>query len=299
MPGSLRVDFVLLFCTLLWGATFSLVKDSLSETGPYYLNLLRFGLSALVLFPLFMSRIRNVKRSAVFWGTLLGMTLFAGFAAQTLGLKTTTAGRSAFLTQMLVIFTPIFQFVIFRNPVRFGTALGVLIVLPGLFLLLAKDSGPFTADFGTGDALSLACAIFYAFYMVILDHSSRREDLLQLVFIQIASAAICFALAIVFTGEKIVSSVSHRYLASVLYLAGATTLLTTYLQSKFQKEISAARAAILYSMEPVFATVFAFFLLGEVTGPRGLFGGAIILCGVLVSELWTPFLQFLRRNNLR
>ncbi|MCE9596865.1 MAG: DMT family transporter [Spirochaetia bacterium] len=299
MPASFRVDLVLIFCTLLWGATFSLVKDSLSETGPYYLNLLRFGLSTIVLLPLFMSRIKTLKRSTLFWGTILGAALFAGFAAQTLGLKTTTAGRSAFLTQMLVIFTPIFQFMLFRNPVRFGTVLGVFIVLPGLFLLLARDSGPFTADFGLGDALSLACAFFYAFYMVILDHSSRREDLFQLVFVQIASAAVCFAIAMIVVGEEFVSGISNRYVASILYLAGATTLLTTYLQSRFQKEISAARAAVLYSMEPVFATIFAFFLLGEITGFRGMLGGAIILCGVLVSELWLPFLQLLRRKGLR
>ncbi|HNL70306.1 MAG TPA: EamA family transporter, partial [Leptospiraceae bacterium] len=95
-------DAVLIFCTLLWGLTFSLVKESLSETGPLYINVLRFVFSGVLFLPAAILRRRQVRLSTVTWGFGLGVLLFYGFAFQTMGLGTTTAQRSAFLTQMLV-----------------------------------------------------------------------------------------------------------------------------------------------------------------------------------------------------
>ncbi len=293
-----RADAVLLFCTLLWGLTFSLVKESLSETGPLYLNLLRFGLSAALFLPAAILHRSKIRLSTVVWGLALGTSLFYGFAFQTIGLETTTAQRSAFLTQMLVIFAPIFQLLLFRTPIRGGTIAGIAIVIPGLYLLLSVSGARFLDHVGRGDLYGLGCAATYGLYMVLLDHATRHEDTSLVVFFQIFFALICFALAFVVSGEPVVTRFSGRYLASVVYLAGATTVLTTYLQSRYQKQVTAARAGVLYAMEPVFASLFAYLMLDENPGLRAILGGLLILAGVVLSEAFPAILHYLRRRRI-
>ena len=290
-------DAVLIFCTLLWGLTFSLVKESLSETGPLYINVLRFVFSGVLFLPAAILRRRQVRLSTVTWGFGLGVLLFYGFAFQTMGLGTTTAQRSAFLTQMLVIFAPIFQLLLFRVPIRAGTIAGIAIVLPGLYFLLSAADVPFADNVGMGDLLGLGCAATYGLYMVLLDRATRHEDVVLIVFFQIVFAAACFVLAFSISDEKMHLQVSSRYITAIAYLSIATTVLTTYLQSRFQKLVSAARAGVLYSMEPVFASIFAFALLGENPGMRGYAGGGLILFGVILSETWPFFMHRLRRYS--
>lgn len=275
---------MLLLCTLLWGLTFTLVKDSLNETGPFLLNFLRFGGAAGILLVVSLLGGGRISWSAWRRAFPLALALTAGFAFQTAGLVETQAHRSAFLTQMLVLFTPFLQLALNRKRIGAGTALGIVIVLPGLYLLLSPSS---VLEANRGDFLSLACALCFAVYIVILDGVSQEESLFDIVQVQVYLTAVFSGLIALASGEKAPAAVSGSYVFSILYLILATTILTTFLQSRFQKESTPSRAAVLFSMEPVFGAVFAAAILGEKMGARGFAGAGLILAGVLVSELWT------------
>lgn len=280
----LFADSMLLLCTLLWGLTFSLVKGGLEETGPFLLNFLRFaGGSALLLV---WSLLRGGRIAWGAWrgGTLLGIALALGFAFQTAGLVYTQAHRSAFLTQMLVLFTPFLQLVLRRKAIGRATALGVLIVLPGLYLLLSPSR---VFEPNAGDALSLACAFCFAVYIVLLDGVSRQHTLFDIVQVQVYVTAFLSGVIVLFSGETAPASLSWNYGLSISYLILATTIATTFLQSRYQKESTPARAAVLYSLEPVFGALFAAWIRSEEMGLRGAAGAGLILAGVLVSELFS------------
>lgn len=277
-------DAMLLLCTLLWGLTFSLVKDSLSETGPFLLNFLRFSGACAFLIPWSLARGGRIAISAWKRALPLALALTAGFAFQTAGLVETEAHRSAFLTQMLVLFTPFLQLALNRKRIGLGTALGIVVVLPGLYFLLSPSS---VLEAGRGDFLSLACAFCFAVYIVLLDNVSQKETLTDIVQVQVYLTALFSGLIVLFSGETAPASLSWSYVGSIAYLVLATTILTTFLQSRFQKDSTPARAAVLFCMEPVFGAVFAAYLRGEQMGMRGYVGAGLVLLGVLLSELWT------------
>lgn len=284
-------DAMLLVCTLLWGLTFSLVKDSLSETGPFLLNFLRFGGAAAILLTVSLFRGGRIAFSAWRRAFPLAVALTAGFAFQTAGLVETRAHRSAFLTQMLVLFTPFLQLAFNHKRIGPGTALGILIVLPGLYFLLSPSA---VLEVSHGDMLSLGCAVCFAVYIVILDGVSQKETLFDIVQVQVYLTALFSGIIALLSSERAPDSLSGTYIGSITYLILATTILTTFLQARYQKESTPSRAAVLFSMEPVFGAAFAFAILGEQMGMRAFAGAGLILAGVLVSELWTTDRRILR-----
>ena len=221
-----------------------------------------------------MSR-RTVKR-----GVILGIILFAGFLTQTVGLQTTTASKSAFITGLLVVFTPIFQLILERKPPKAGNIIGVVLVSCGLFLLTAPQG----AGFNLGDALSFGAAFFYALYLVYLDILTRAHSILQLTFLQIAVTALLASMSFNFLEKPYLHWTPSLFLA-IGYLSVLATLLALYLITKHQKHTTPTRSAVIFSMEPLFAAIFSYLLLDEKLGIVAIAGGGAILTGLLVSEL--------------
>jgi len=208
------------------------------------------------------------------------MFLFLGFVTQNVGLTITTASKSAFITGMMVVFVPLLQFVIERRAPKVGNVVGVLVVSAGLWFLTSPDGSSFNA----GDALTLVCAVLFAVYIVYLDVVSKETTTMQLVFMQFSSMAI-FSLVALGLFEIPRLTLTGRSVSVLVYLTFLATMLTTYVQTRFQKETTPTRAVIIFSIEPVIAAIVAYVLLGERMGEMGIVGGAMIITGVLVSEL--------------
>ena len=280
MTPKSRAEGVLLALTLIWGSTFVVGKIVLVALTPLQMIAARFTLATIFLMAFFSRRIFPLTRRQIARGLVLGVFLFLGFVAQTVGLTMTTASKSAFITGMMVVFVPLLQVVIERRSPRIGNLVGVAVVTAGLWLL----TSPAGAALGTGDALTLVCAVLFAVYIVYIDVVAHEMSALQLTFIQMASNAI-FALA----GSALLDTLPARVPAStviaVLYLTVFATVLTTFMQTRFQKETSPTRAAVIFTIEPVFAALSAALVLGEQIGVGGAAGGGLIIGGVLLSEL--------------
>lgn len=275
-----KAESFLLAATLIWGSTFVTQKIGLADASPLFFVGSRFVISSLILVMLFPRKVLSIDRATLQKGGALGILLCVGFAVQTIGLTQTTASKSAFITGMLVVFTPLMQFIIERQFPKAGNIAGVALVAVGLYILTSPEG----SDFNLGDGLTLACSILFAIYIVYLDVVSQDADIVQLTFLQVAvSGVLASILAVLF--EDIRVTLSPAFLLVLGYLATVATLLTTYVQTKFQRDTTPTRAALIFSLEPVFAAILAYFVLGEVIGVLGVIGGGVIVLGLIVSQL--------------
>jgi drug/metabolite transporter (DMT)-like permease len=279
MNKRTRAELFLLLITLVWGSTFVVTKFVLQDAGPFLYTSIRFLLATVIFGVVFFPKLRTIKKESVIKGAILGFLLFVGFATQTVGLLSTTASKSAFITGMMVVFTPICQLVIERKSPKGGNLLGVGLVMGGLYFLTSPSGSHFTL----GDGLTLICALSFAIYIVCLDIFSQNCEASHLTFMQFAvtagMAGISFFL---FENFRLVLNV--QFTVGVLYLAIFATVIALFVQTRFQKDTTPTRSAVVFSVEPVIAAVVAYFVLGERLGEFGILGAGLIMAGVGISE---------------
>ena len=285
MTRRSRAELYLFATTFIWGGTFIAVKLGVVDLSPVLFVALRFSLAAVVLFLVGFNRILKIDRALVWKGSLLGLLLFAGFTLQTAGLKYTTASKSAFITGLMVIFTPFFQFAIEKRPPKIGNLIGVAIVTAGLWMLTSPSGGASSGEgFTFGDFLTLLCAAVFGLYIVMLDVVSKKADALPLTFIQMIPPA---ALGWVTTPllETPTAYPTATAVAVLLYCALLGNILCGYIQARYQRDTTPTRAVLIFTIEPLWASILGYLMLREVIGYRGMAGGAMIIAGILVSEL--------------
>jgi drug/metabolite transporter (DMT)-like permease len=275
-----RAELILLLCTLIWGATFLIVKNGLQDVSPMLLVAIRFGAASLIFFPFSVRTLVQLRQPTVIRGCVLGILLFGGFATQTIGLRYTTASKSGFITGLLVVFTPVFQLILERRHPKWGNLAGVGIVVAGLYFLTAPGGG----GFNRGDIFTLACAIIFAIYIVCLDIFSKECNVSQLTFLQMV-VTVGLSLISSFSFEERHFALTPGLLAALAYLSVFATVITLYLQTRFQKLTTPTRAAIIFTLEPVFSAIIAYYFGNERIGWLGFVGGGLIIAGLLISEL--------------
>jgi drug/metabolite transporter (DMT)-like permease len=273
-----RADLALLVVTLLWSTSFALIKGAMNDLSPVLLTGLRFAITCAVMWPMLL-RVRGDARA---WrdGVGLGILLAGCYLTQVTGLRTTTAGNSAFVTSTCTLMVPFVDYALRRRRPARATVLGILLAMGGVWLLL----NPRLGAFNRGDLWTLACAFLYAVYLVQLDTALRRSPFQVVLYGQMVMVAL-LALALspfVETPHFAFTPAALRALAIVAFGATAAAL---YLQNRFQSQTTPTRAALIYLGEPVFAAFFAWLHLKEVLTARAYLGGAIVLGGILISEL--------------
>jgi len=293
--GRLTGIGALFFTTLIWGGTFTIVKVVLNDISSMLFIGLRFLFASIVILPFAFKKLRNLNKQQILMGSVLGFLLFIGFALQTVGLKYTNASKSGFVTGSVVMFIPLFQFLIEKKKPSAAQLIGSVIVLAGLIFLSVGGtslSNFFTelgSNFNIGDFLTLLCAISYAVYIIYLDMTSRKIDVLSLVFMQVFVTSI---LAFIFSSflsvinfEAIKFKYTQELLFGLLYTSVLATVLTTLLQTKYQKEVSPTNAGIIFSFEPVFAAIIAVMFLGDIISGFSTAGCILIFVGLIISEV--------------
>ncbi|HJV91517.1 MAG TPA: DMT family transporter [Holophagaceae bacterium] len=276
----------------IWGSAFPATKY-LQEAGlgVNALLALRFTLASVALLGLTLARGSRWKASDVRDGLVAGVVLASLFWLQTAGLETTTTTKNAFITGLYVIFTPMVALA-FGERLKVPHALAVLVACVGLVGLVFKPGESF-GGWGPGDTLTLANAVLIGLHIVLIGRFSRRCDTWVLTFTQIAVVAVaCGLLALVLPKGGFQASRGLQLRGTwiaLLWLGLAGTALTMYLQARFQPWLTATEAGIIFSLEPVVATLLA--VSGWIPGvkdnlvPRQWLGGALIVAAALVAEL--------------
>lgn len=280
-PQHLHAEIILLVVTVFWGTSFTYVKLALRDISVFQVIAYRFTLSLVLLFCWRLSALRGIRRQDLLQAFVLGLCLFVAYFAQTLGLKYTTASKSAFITALMVVFVPIFYFLIAGRIPRTASFFGIGLALIGLYLLTRPGEGPLNR----GDIYTLACAIIFSLYIVLLQLFSATARLDTLLLGQFLVMAVLGWIA---TGweTKQNTTLDWQLISIVVYLSVMCTFLATLLMNRFQKDTTATRAAIIYSAEPVFAALFAYVIIHEAMSPVQILGGAAILAGILVAEIF-------------
>jgi len=287
----------LLFNTLIWGGTFALIKSAFTDISPLLFLGLRFSIAALIFLPFVYASLKKTNKQTLIAGSVLGLFYFAGFTAQSLGLNLTTATKSGFITGTFVVFIPILQLIIEKRKPKWFNLLSVFLVLIGLIMLSSKGENVLDfinqlgSDFNLGDLLTLLCAILFAFQVVYVDVFTKKYDYLPMVFVQLLITGLGgFILTSIFSAtslETVKFTLNTKVVSTVLYTAIFASIVATVIQLKFQKSVSPTKAGIIFSVEPIFAAVFAYFLLSEKISNFGLIGCVIIFIGLIVSELFS------------
>ena len=285
MTSRKKAELVLLATTFIWGGTFFVMKLGFADISPFLFVAICFTLGTIIFGSFFFPHLRSIRIPTIRKGAILGVLLAVGLVLQTYGLQITTASKSAFITGMMVVFTPAAQMLIERRLPKLGNLIGVTVVTTGLFFL----TSPSGSGFNLGDALTLIGAFLFGFYIVYLDIYSKEEELLPLAFLQIATTAILGWLLVPFEVPHI--HFTWNLLRLFFYTAFLATVITTYTQTRFQKDTTPTRAGILFTLEPVISAALAYFVLGEILGMLGVLGALLIVIGILISELSDKYIK--------
>ncbi len=288
---TLKSDGLLLLTAMIWGFAFVAQRIGMDYVGPFTFNGIRFALGGLVLLPLvFRSngpgavavpiRPPLTRRQLIGGASLTGVALFAGASMQQVGLVYTTAGNAGFITGLYVVIVPLLGLFWGQRPGS-GTWVGAFLAAAGLYLLSVTAS--FTIAFG--DLLVLIGAFFWAGHVLIIGWLSPRTSPVRLAFFQYAA---CSALSMAAAGlfEEITAAGVRDALVPILY-GGVMSVGVAYtLQVVAQQSAHPAHAAILLSLEAVFAALGGWVLLGERLSAPGVGGCALMLAGMLLSQFW-------------
>lgn len=301
IKSNLAGDGALVLVTLIWGSTFVMAKDVLDYWPPLAYITIRFVLAAIVLVALFPRLFLGARREEWKAGATLGLLMSLGFAGQAVGQVYTTPSKSAFITGLTTPLVPFVALILLRVRPTLENLIGVTLAsVGGLLILVPQDA----SGVNRGDVLTLLCTTLFAAHITLLSSYARRFDVRQLTVLQITSAAAVFLLvwlafqacAVLLVGHPLPEVIareatplvwSGRVLWQIVYLALIATVATFLLWTWGQSRMSATHAAIIFSLEPVFATLFAVAVRGakEWMGGRATVGAALILAGIIVSEL--------------
>jgi len=276
----LAPELQLLLVAVIWGFAFVAQRQSMRCVGAFFFNAVRFSLGALVLVPWMRLHLSAAETpSAIRPGILAGAVLFVATSFQTVGLATTGAGKAAFVTCLYLILVPLGSR-LFGEKIRWNVWCGCLLALFGLYFLCLRGS----LHVSTGDALVLIGAFFWSLQILLVGRSATRVDGVRFAFWQFLSCAF-LSLVSTLLFETTTLAGAHAALLSIIY-GGILSVGVAYtLQVTGQAGTTASRAAILLSLETVFATIGGWLLLGERLGLRELGGCALMFAGTTLSQL--------------
>lgn len=291
---SVAPHVALVVAAACFGVTFVMVKDAVRDVTPAGFIVLRFTLGAVALSPLAVWSWRRSRATTPSpdpaagmapVACALGLTLATGYLLQTTGLKYTSASNSAFITGLFVVFTPLLQVALRHRGLGPVTAAAVMVAAAGLFLITGADF-----QLGTGDALTLGCALAFAIQIVLLGVFAGRFDAILLNTAQMAALVVFTLPALAITG---VGSLTGRAWLAIIVTGLACSAFAFTLQVYGQSHTSATRSALLLSLEPVFAALTG-YAVGEGLGIVGAVGAVLILVAIVIEEGGTAWLRAAR-----
>jgi len=286
----LRADLALAFATFLWGSTFVVVKSSLDHASVFLFLALRFTLAGAFMALWRPHVFRSLDREQIFAGMRLGFFMFGGYAFQTAGLQYTTASNSGFVTGSSVVLVPLLFALFWGRRLTAWVYAGAVAAGFGLYYLTVPASG--VAHLNRGDVLTFVAAASYAVHIILVSEYTRQHSTSALSVLQVIA---CAAMAWLMTGiaaairwQPVKFEPTLSLLTGVAICAVFATAVAFSIQLWAQQYSTPGHAAILFTLEPVFAVLTSYIFLGERLAARALFGATLVLAGILIAELLAP-----------
>ena len=286
MDHQRRADLMLLLATSFWGISNCLTAICLRDMQPLTLNAFRFITAFLVLGFVFRKNLRRVSRVTVKYSILVGLSLVIVYTSLTYGVMYTSVSNAGFIGAMTVLFTPLFEFILYRKKPGKKFSFALLLCLIGIAMLTLNE----TLKPALGDIICLLVPTFYAVDLMLTEKAvaDPEVDPLALGVCDLAVVGVVM-LVLSLLVETPALPQSPKVWVSALFLGIFCSGVCLVLQSVYQKDTTATRAGLIFTLEPVFSAIFAFFLLGERLGVKGYIGAALMLMSLVVMEVELPF----------
>lgn len=288
MRKGIGSSLALLIAAAIWGFAFVAQRVGMKYIGPFTFTGIRFALGAISLIPLMIFynnkdekvKIKNIKgNNNLLGGVIIGIILFLAASFQQVGLIGTSAGKAAFITGLYIVFVPILGLFL-RHHIKANTWIGAVIAVVGLYFLCVTNR--FSISYS--DMLELASAFLFAIHILLIDYFSQKINVLKLAFSQFITCSILSMITAVFIEHITVSGILQA-LIPILYGGICSVGIAYTLQILGQKNAEPTHAAIICSMETVFATIGGIFILNEQLGVKGSIGCLLMLTGMILSQL--------------
>jgi drug/metabolite transporter (DMT)-like permease len=268
----------LIAVTAVWGSTFVVVKDAVERMPVMDFLAWRFTIAAVVMFAVRPRSVARLNARGRRRGVVLGLALGAGYVAQTFGLEHTPASVSGFITGLFVVFTPLCSAILLRRRVGRVTWLGIALATSGLTLLSLHG-----VAIGRGAGVTLVCAVAFALHIVGLGEWSSSHDAAGLAVVQLSTVALLSVVAA--APDSLAPPPDAKAWGAVLLTAIAATSIAFFVQTWAQAHLDPARAAVVMTMEPVFAGLFGVTFGGDELGVRVVVGALLVLAAMYTVEL--------------
>jgi drug/metabolite transporter (DMT)-like permease len=270
----------LAFVCLLWGSTFVLVKNALDDISPALFLGFRFSIATVLLTFVYVAR-RKPGPQLWMGGIVAGLFLYTGYFLQTLGLRFTSPAKSGFLTGLYIVLVPLLTAAVYQKAPGMSEWIGVSLATVGMGLMTLTTAN---LQIGLGDALTVGCAFAFAVHILLLGHYSKRMQTEWLTLLQIGTCAV-----VSLATCRVLEAPFVRWNSAVVVALVVTSVLATALafliQTWGQKYTTATRAALIFSLEPVFAWLTSYVVEHEVLTGQTFAGAGCILGGILLVEL--------------
>lgn len=277
-------DFSLISISLIWGSTFIVTKQIVGVFDPIAFIFLRFAVASILMLLISIPFIKKFSRKLFTDGLILGTTLFIIFLFQTLALKLATATEVGFLTGLYVLFVPVLSAVFLKKYPHIFSWIGVALSAAGMVMVT------YQSDIGIsiGQLFGIINAFFIGVQILMTDVYSRRHNVVLLTMMQIVTVCV-LAGAYTFLFESNQFAVVHNPYAlfAILAMGIFATVVCFFLQTAMQKYTTPTKAAIMFTLEPISAGFFSFFIGNELLSGRQYTGAALIILAILAAEVGT------------
>lgn len=281
MTKQVQADIMLVLVTLCWGVSYYLTDLSLTDLSPFTLNAFRF-LGAFLIASVFMfPKLKNVNKTTLKYSVFVAIALVFVYMGSTFGVMYTSLSNSGFLCALTVVFTPIFAFLFKKQIPDKKLAIVLVMAVVGIGLLTLNEK----LKPALGDIFSIMCAVTYAADLLITETAVAKEEVnaFQLGVFQLGFTGL-FNLILAFVLEKPHFPGSGKIWGTVLFLTIFCTGIAFIVQAVAQQYTSASHVGVIFTLEPVFAGIVAFFLAGEILLPRAYAGAALLIISLFVME---------------
>jgi len=283
---ELGADFSLLLVAVCWGGTFFIVQDAIKDTPVYVFLFWRFLIAAGFMALFSIREFRKLDKETLKAGSILGVFMFLGFAFQTFGLTYTYSSTVAFITGLNVVIVPLAVYMIFKKKASLYSVFGAIFAVIGLYFLTNSHNG----GFGLGEFYTLICAAMFALQIAFTDAYAKKHSAFLLVTIQFVVVTFFSMIGAIFMDGRIMpNSFDGVFLEALVITVIFATVFAFFTQTVMQKFTTPAKTAIIFTMEPVSAGIFGYYLAGENFEAIQLIGAGLILFGMLSAELGTYF----------
>ncbi|KAB2331201.1 DMT family transporter [Cytobacillus depressus] len=275
-----KADLTMLIVTMFWGSSYLFMKMGLESIQGFNLIALRFGIAFVLAGLVFYKRFMHIDFHIIKYGFLLGTILFLAISVVTIGVESTSVSNAGFLFSLAVVFVPLLLAVFFRQKVEKRIIFGVGFAILGIALLTLNNG----LKISSGDFLIILGALFYAIYIIVTDKLTKNVDSITLGILQLGFTGAWALLLSLFLEEPHLPNTTESWI-SILALSILCSAIGFIGQTAAQQYTTPTHTGLIFSLEPVFAALFAFIFVGEVLQAKGYLGAVLVLVGILTTKI--------------